>query len=158
MSNYDKEKSQLKTIANHLNKMNIPFDYVDLKFGENVRPIIVFNKNYGNIYFDVVVVAQSHESVDDWLTVRCLLYDFSELKINQINSIFKLCLELNYYIPETTFSVNNNLIFIENDMPLDISHENFEFEILGFDVGIQNFISGMENLGFEVKGIQGLYK
>ncbi|MHA1271790.1 MAG: hypothetical protein ACTSPY_18530 [Candidatus Helarchaeota archaeon] len=151
MSNYDKEKSQLTTIANHLNKMNIPFDFRDFRFGDIVKPTIRFTAEYNNFDFDIVISAMSYES-REWLSLRCIVYNFSKLKIEQINNIFELCLEINFYIPETTFSVNGDLIFIENDMPINISIGDFEFELTGFDVGIQNFLDHMKDLGFKVEG------
>ena len=160
MSNYNKEKSQIKIIAGFLDKLNEPYDYYDLDYGNGViKPVLILTTEYNGINFDVIASAQSAKGFEkDWLTIRCFIYDFSKLKINKANELFKLCLELNYIIPETTFSVFQNRLFLEADMPLDINMDKFDFELAGFDIGLQNLFLRIKDIGVKIDHTKGLSK
>jgi hypothetical protein len=72
--------------------------------------------------------------------------------------VYRLSLSLNFSIPETTFSILNDFLYIEADMPLDVSKEDFDFEVKGFEWGVGNFIENMKKLGLTVTPTGGILK
>lgn len=158
MTNYDWEKNTLKTIEKHFDKLGIAFEYIDIDMGnENVKPAIYSNLKLKDIDFDIYISAQDIHDVQ-WIVLRCLVCDLSDLDLNEVNNIIKLALTVNYYVPETTFSLIKDFLYLENDMTLDIEMENLNFEISGLELGISVFIGKLEEIGFSLTSTKGLLK
>ncbi|MBD3228287.1 MAG: hypothetical protein GF329_08860 [Candidatus Lokiarchaeota archaeon] len=158
MVDYDWEKKQLKAIEEHFKKKNISYEYIDIDMGnEVVKPAIYTTVKLKGLDFDVYVSAQDVHDVQ-WIVIRCLVCDLKDLDLNEINKILKIALTVNYYIPETTFSLINDSLFIENDMPLEVSLESFNFEIRGLEIGIGIFQQNMEDLGLTITSTKGILK
>ncbi|MHA1270265.1 MAG: hypothetical protein ACTSPY_10800 [Candidatus Helarchaeota archaeon] len=156
MSNYDKEKDQLKLIAKYFSKSGLDFKWVDFDFGHGfVKPVIVSSNQYQDVPLDIVASAQSAEGVDDWLTLRVFLCKVDNLDKDKLLDLLKLCLQLNFEIPETTFSMKGNMIFLEADMPTNISEKDFQFELDGMDFGIPLLFNGMKKLGLSINPTKG---
>ena len=158
MSKYDWEKNQLKRIENLLQKMQIPFGYIDIDLGDGIsKPAISIITNFQDIEFEVLISAQDVNDIQ-WLVLRCLACSIADLSVDKANEVMKLALTINYHLPETTFSLIKDFLFIENDMPLDIDLEDFDFELCGFELGLQNFLIQMNKIGMQVTSTKGILK
>jgi hypothetical protein len=158
MADYNWEKNTLKTIEKHFNNLGVAFEYIDINMGnEIVKPAIYSSLKLKDIDFDIYISAQDVHNVQ-WIVLRCIVCDLNDLDLKDVNEIFKLALTVNYYIPETTFSSANDFLYLENDMPLDVDAENFNFEITGLELGISIFIKQMEAKGYSITSTKGILK
>jgi len=147
----ESDKNKLKRMESILQKIDIPYEYIEFNTGGgNFKPALVINGVFQEITFNVFITIKKIEGLNEWFLIRCLVYDVSKLDVKKVNEVLKLCLSLNYLIPETTFSLYENSIFIEAEMPLDIDVERFNFEIIGIELGLANFLKKMKNIGLEV--------
>ena len=151
MSNYNEIKNKMKKIENLLNEMNMDYNSIDLKISANEKiPVIMIKGEFANKEYKVFFFYDSYEGFGEWITARCPVYEITGLNEKKRNRVFTICLQLSDLIPETTYSICNDLIYVEGDMPLDLSIDSFDFELQGLDLGVSNFIENMEKFGFKI--------
>jgi len=78
-------------------------------------------------------------SNDDWICLKVLLLDTEEINPELKCNLYQSCLELNFELPETTFSLNDERIYIEADLPVGLTFKNFKLELDALNEGIETF-------------------
>jgi hypothetical protein len=135
MVDYKKEVKNLEAIGEYLDKLDMDFDLKDAVDENNEKfPIILSTYKHKNINFAMHIL-----SIDDWICMKVLLLDAENIKSELRCSIYQSCLELNFELPETTFSVNDGAIYIEADMPSGFSLGDFKLELEALKAGIDIF-------------------
>ncbi len=154
MENYKKEKKNLSKIANYLKKLNINYEFEEYKTsqGEDV-PIIHMCFEYKDYKFDLLI-----RNMIDWIVSKCYLLDLSKLSDEKLLNIFRMGLELNYLLPETTFSVYKNYFFVESDMPINGSFLDFKIELYSILAGLTCFLNLLPPEISEIKDTLGKLK
>ncbi|HUX98747.1 MAG TPA: hypothetical protein VMV49_04280 [Candidatus Deferrimicrobium sp.] len=143
MSSYETEKENLKKIAQYLEKEKVSYKWEDLSFysGEKwpaIKTTYIYkdtkhtHKDYG---FDLLI-----GNSEDWFEMKCLVLKTDQLTKDLRYDIYEWCLSLNFELWETTFSAFFEQIFVESDMPLNISYEDFKYELQALKKGIDLFI------------------
>ena len=133
---YDQEKRNLTEVGTYLEKMDIPHDLVDIEDSEGKRnPAIVTNYKCRDYQFEVTI-----RNNEDWINVYCFVLDTSELDDDALLSIYKACLELNFRLPEVTFSAWEDSIYIEADMLVGVPFKDFAAEFNSIALGIDHFV------------------
>ncbi|HUY00430.1 MAG TPA: hypothetical protein VMV49_12790 [Candidatus Deferrimicrobium sp.] len=139
MVNYEREKVNLGKISKFLEKMRINHQFQDIKNGDNETvPIIDAVFQYEDLKFRLKI-----RNLEDWIVTKCLIMDFSDFPADKVLTLFRLGLELNYILPETTFSVFDNEFYIESDMPLHGKFEDFQIEWHSITIGLDRFLAAM---------------
>jgi len=140
MVNYEQEKQNLEVAAKHLDKLKVKYEFVDLETAEGDKfPAIISTYDYKKMTFDLHIVNN-----DDWLCVKCLILDTSELDPELACAVYRVAMELNFELPETTFSANDGFLFIEADMKVGINFEDFKQEWDSLNEGLDQVV---EDLG-----------
>ncbi|HUX98238.1 MAG TPA: hypothetical protein VMV49_01675 [Candidatus Deferrimicrobium sp.] len=151
MGDNKSEKKDLEKIAKLLEKINMEFTFFDLKYAQDeVHPAIHTSYKAEGKEFDVIIRSYSQKDLGKWINMRCFVFNTSELDTETANKVFKLCLQLNYFLPETTFSWFDEKIFIESDMPIDVSLDDFKFELKGLSLGLENLTHHFKSLGLTI--------
>lgn len=131
------ERKNIGKIAQHLDQINIPYRFQDIGDHEDVIfPAIICTFRVENLEFDVIIYC-----LNKWIHVKTLVMETSDLSQDVLLKIYELCLELNYDLPEVTFSVFQKNIFIEVDSLIDVDFDDFKAEFLSIGDGIEVFIS-----------------
>ena len=132
---YKEEKKNLENFSQMLKKMKIPFKFKDLGNSGEIFPAIVCTYRNEDTDFDVVIY-----NIADWIHVKCLVLETTGLPTPVALSIYKLALSLNYDLPETTFSLFNDNLYLEIDCLLDIDYDDFVGEFNSIPKGLKLFI------------------
>ncbi|MHA1651175.1 MAG: hypothetical protein ACTSYB_13355 [Candidatus Helarchaeota archaeon] len=147
MVDYQKEKQNLEKIAEYFDKMNISYDFTDEFTDSNEKfPLLITIYTYRNLHFGLHVINN-----DDWICAKAMVLDTAMLDPSVIHEIYQICLELNFQLPETTYSANEGQIFVEADMPVGVSFEDFKREIMSIGRGIDILIDALFPLGVNLK-------
>ncbi|MBD3227954.1 MAG: hypothetical protein GF329_07170 [Candidatus Lokiarchaeota archaeon] len=150
MVDIKKQKKDLENVESILKKSNNKYNWIDLPIGKNEKkPVIITSCTYKKRVYDVIISAQYWKGVDDWACMRCYVFNTKNLPDDKLIDVYRLCLSLNFSIPETTFSISNDFVYLECDMPFDISSDDFAFEVKGLELGVGNFVENMLKLGLE---------
>ena len=135
MVDYKKEVKHLEAIGEYLDKLDMKFDLKDAVDANNEKfPIILSTHKHKNINFAMHILSN-----DDWICIKVLLLDAENINPELRCSVYESCLELNFELPETTFSVNDGSIYIEADMPSGLSLGDFKLELEALKAGIDIF-------------------
>ncbi|MHA1271789.1 MAG: hypothetical protein ACTSPY_18525 [Candidatus Helarchaeota archaeon] len=158
MLDYISQKNILNKIAHHLTDMDVPFNWVDILLQNNEkRVILLLVFLFDDLEFDTTISIESLEGADDWISLRCYAFDISTIEDPKaINQILRIVLELNFYIPETTFALfKRKHVYIKSDMPVNVSLKSLEFEFNGFELGLINFFNKLRTLGYKIDPTKG---
>jgi hypothetical protein len=150
--NYEEEKVNLESIANYLDKMGIPFVFQDIGEKENEKfPGIACTYRYNNSDFDVIVF-----SVGNWIHVKALVLDTKEYPSELVRQLYEIALNLNYELPETTFSAFNQKVYIEIDCLVNVAFDDFEGEFKSIAEGLNNYLERIEKIeGIKIYSTKG---
>lgn len=136
---YIEERKNLGKLAEYLDRMNVPYGFHDIGNAEQeIFPAIICTYRCADIDFDVILY-----NIGRWLHVKCLIMnlDTSKLTSSVTMTIYEIVLELNYDLPECTFSLFKNNLYIEIDCLTSIGFEDFQAEFHSIGEGIENFIN-----------------
>ncbi|MHA1611566.1 MAG: hypothetical protein ACTSYU_05900 [Promethearchaeota archaeon] len=138
---YDEEKQILNSVSEYLAKMGVPYKNQDIGGQTKDKfPVLICTYRYqGEYNFDVIIY-----NVGKWLHVKCLVLKSSSLKPENREKTYELALQLNYDLPEVTFSANKGDIYIEMDALVGISYDNFAGEFASISEGIGAFIQKIQ--------------
>jgi len=121
---YLDERKNLEKIAEHLDEMQVPYSFKEIGNNENdTFPAIICTYRYSNLDFDVVIY-----NITEWIHVKALIMNASNFSSKALLTIYELCLELNYDLPEVTFSASEKNIYIEVDCLVDVDFDDFKAE------------------------------
>ena len=152
---YIQERKNLDQISTYLKRIGIPYR---LKFvadsEETMFPALICTYQCQGVDFDVILY-----NLNRWILTKCLIMKTSNLNSETLLSLYKLCLGLNYSLPETTFSSFKADIFIEIDCLVNVSYEDFKAEFNSIGEGIEAFLNSVkENQDISVKSTKGMVK
>lgn len=150
---YQEEKQILAKIVQFLDRMGVPYKFQDIgEKDKEIFPAVVCTFRYQNsIDFDVIVY-----TIGKWIHVKCLVLKTDDLKLQMRAQLYELSLQLNYDLPEVTFSANNGDIYIEMDALIDTTFEDFASEFNSISEGIGVFIQSVrEDLKIEIVSTKG---
>jgi len=137
MGNYSKAKEELNVVGIYLKKMDVPYDLIDMIDEEGEKsPAIVTTYQHKDYEFEVTI---RHHG--DWINVYCFILDTSGLDNDVERVLYKTCLELNYLLPEVTFSAHKDDLYIEADMLVGVPFKDFEAEFNSIALGINQFVA-----------------
>jgi hypothetical protein len=137
--NYDVEKTNLIQISKHLELMKIPFIFQDIgEIPEEKFPAIACTYRHNQIDFDVIIY-----SIGDWINVKALIMDLHQYSSDIALQTYETCLNLNFELPETTFSAFNQRLYVEMDCLVEVDHETFQSEFQSIAEGINQFMERM---------------
>ncbi len=135
------ERKNIGKIAQHLDQINIPYRFQDIGDQENsIFPAIICTFRVENLEFDVIIY-----NLSQWIHVKTLVMETSNLSSEALLAIYELCLELNYDLSEVTFSSNQKSIYIEVDCLVTVDFDDFKAEFLSIGEGIEIFIERIKN-------------
>lgn len=140
---YAEEQANLNKISKYLDKMGIPYKNQDLGSESKSKfPALLCTYRFENKHnFDVIVY-----SIGEWINIKCLVLRRKKIPSHFLTDIYELCLQLNYDLPEVTFSANKGDIFIEMDALAESSFEDFAEEFKSIPVGITHFVEKVQEL------------
>jgi hypothetical protein len=148
LKDYETQKKNLEVFTTFLEFYSIQYTLVDEKLDTGQKyPVLKFVYRIEGMDYDVKLVA-----FFDWATARCYLFDTKTVNEKMACTIFQKCLELNYLLPNTTFSMYNRKIFSEVDMELTASPKEFEFEMNGLTYGIEDFTKFLKSQNLKTVG------
>lgn len=133
----------IEKVAKWLEQMNLKIIRV-----EDESRIIV-NYQITDYVFQVQLL-----SSDSWINAKALVANTKDLSETELLQLYRSVLIANWELNEVTFSVDpdNGNIWVETDMPIDTSFENFEVEITSIPFGIKHFLDKIApTLSFEVR-------
>ncbi|WP_371803475.1 hypothetical protein [Candidatus Lokiarchaeum ossiferum] len=134
---YISERNNIGKIALHLDQINIPYRFQDIGDQEDkIFPALICTFRVENLEFDVIIY-----NLNKWIHIKTLVMDTADLSSDILLKVYELCLELNYDLPEVTFSAFQKNIFIEVDCLVDVDFDDFKAEFLSIGDGIEAFIS-----------------
>lgn len=149
---YLEEQQHLKKIQDYLDQMSVPYKLHDIgdKQGEKFPALICTYRSH-ELDFDVIIYNLGH-----WIHVKCMVMNTINLSAQTRLPIFELCLELNYDLPECTFSAYKKNIFIEIDCLQDVDFDDFSAEFHSIGDGIEAFIENISDFHqVEIKSTKG---
>jgi len=152
---YIEERNHLNLISDYLDRIGIPYRIKDIADGEEtVFPALICTYQCQGLDFDVILY-----NLNRWIHTKCMLMDTANLNSDILLSLYKLCLDLNYSLPEATFSSFEANIFIEIDCLVSVSYEDFKAEFNSIGVGIEAFINSVkENQEISLTSTKGMVK
>ena len=151
LSNYKKESNYLKKIKKYLIDLEIQFEEIDMNYADGLHPAIYLVYPHEKRDFDVIIRAEITDDLGDYFQLYCPLYNTDPLDIKIANKLFRKCLELNFFLPETKIVLDSrNYLYIKAEMPVSLSLDEFNFELDGIDLGIENFVPKLESLGLRL--------
>ena len=133
----------IEKVAKWLEQMNLKIIRV-----EDESRIIV-NYQITDYVFQVQLL-----SSDSWINAKALVANTKDLSETELLQLYRSVLIANWELNEVTFSVDpdNGNIWVETDMPIDTSFENFEVEITSIPFGIKHFLDKIApKLSFEIR-------
>lgn len=153
---YIEERKNLGRIAEYLDQdqMKIPYEFQDI--GDKDReifPAIICVYRCGDLDFDVILY-----NLGKWIHVKALLLNTSLYPSQTVLSIYEISLGLNYDLPECTFSLFKNNLYIEVDCLIGIPFNDFKAEFESIGNGIEAFLNVIKNQDEEIsiKSTKGL--
>jgi hypothetical protein len=130
---YSEERKNLEKISSFLSQMGVPSQIKDVDDGEGgAFPVILCAYRYNNLDFDVVI-----QNIGKWIHTKCLVVDIEGLSTPILFHLYKTCLEINYTLPEVTYSSYKGNIYIECDSIVDTNFDDFEAEFNSIPDGIE---------------------
>lgn len=152
---YIDERNHLNSISNYLDRIGIPYRMNDIADNEEtVFPALICTYQCQGLDFDVILY-----NLNRWIHTKCMLMNTSNLNSETLLSLYKLCLDLNYSLPEATFSSFKADIFIEIDCLVSVSYEDFKAEFNSIGEGIEAFInSAKKNQEISLTSTKGMVK
>lgn len=154
---YFEERTNLNSIAIYLERIGVPYRLKDIADSEGtVFPALICTYQCQNLDFDVILY-----NLNKWVHVKCMIMNTTTLNLDPkiLLSLYKLCLDLNYSLPESTFSTFKDDIFIEIDCLVNVSFEDFKAEFTSIGEGIEAFIQAVNrDKEITVKSTKGMVK
>jgi len=139
---YKEQKKALHRIERYLDRLNIDYELKETVDFEGHKTLVIYTTYIrGDFQFDIII-----SNVRDWFTMKCFILDLEDLSQDQILAVFRLGLELNYKLFETTFSVLDNRLYIEADMSVKASFEDFQLELNSISIGVDNFVPKIKQI------------
>jgi hypothetical protein len=139
---FEDEKKNLEVIKGFLDKLDVPNEMKKLAEGSAEEfPAIGCTFRYDNLDFDVIVY-----NLGKWIHVKCLVLETESLAPEVLLRIYKTSLELNYELPETTFSAYGENLYVEIDCLTDSDFDDFESEFNSIAEGIIAFVKKAEKI------------
>jgi hypothetical protein len=132
---YEIEKQNLDIIAGHLEKMNVPFALQDIGEGDTKFPALACTYRSADIDFDVIIY-----TINEWIHVKTLVVETGEMDVEKAFQLYEIALNLNYQLPETTFSAYNRKLYVEMDCLVNVPFEDFQSEFNSIAEGINAFV------------------
>ena len=153
MGNYIEERKNLGKIAEYLDQMKIPYQFQDIgDKDKEIFPAITCVYRC-DVDFDVILY-----NLGNWVHVKALLLNTSLLPSQTVLTIYEICLGLNYDLPECTFSLFKNNLYIEIDCLVGVPYNDFKAEFQSIGAGIETFLNVIKNQDEEIsiKSTKGL--
>ena len=150
---YLEEKKNLEKIAEYLdqNEMKIPYKFQDIGDTDNeVFPAIICVFRCGELDFDVILY-----NLGKWIHGKALLLNTNPFPSQTVLKIYEISLGLNYDLPECTFSLFKNNLYIEIDCLVGIPLKDFKAEFESIGIGIESFINVIKNQDISIKSTKG---
>ncbi len=149
---YLNEQKNLKKIALYFKKMGVPYKQQDIGDLEGEKfPALICTYRSHELDFDVIIY-----NLGRWIHVKCMILNTIDLPDLVRLSIYELCLQLNYDLPECTFSSFKKNIFIEIDCLTEIDFDDFSAEFNSIGEGIELFIDNViKEHDLELKSTKG---
>lgn len=151
---YVEERKNLGNIAEYLDQMKIPYEFSDIgDKDKEIFPAITCVYRCGDLDFDVILY-----SLGKWVHVKALLLNTSFLPSQTVLTIYEISLGLNYDLPECTFSLFKNNLYIEIDCLVGVPYNDFKAEFESIGNGIETFLNVIKNQDEEIsiKSTKGL--
>lgn len=134
---YLEERNHLGAVAEHLAKMQVPYQFKDIGDQEgDIFPAIVCTYRCNNLEFDVILY-----NIKKWIHVKCMILDLIPFSSEELLSLYEIVLGLNYELPEVTFSLHNKKLYLEIDCLIGIDFDDFEGEFNSIGEGIDSLMS-----------------
>lgn len=77
-----------------------------------------------------------------WIQVKALLLESGNIAKNMREYLFRLMLVANFELNEVTYSISSDGdVFVETDMPVDTTYENFDSEYGSIEFGAHYFFT-----------------
>ena len=143
---YIEERKNLGNIAKYLDQMKIPYEFKDI--GDKDReifPAIICVYRCGDLDFDVILY-----NLGKWIHGKALLLKTDLFPSETILTIYEIALGLNYDLPECTFSLFKNNLYIEIDCLVGVPFKDFKAEFESIGNGIEAFLNLIKNQGEEI--------
>ena len=153
---YIEERKNLGRIAEYLEKMNVPYEFQDIgDKDKEIFPAIICIFRCGDLDFDVILY-----NLGNWIHVKALLLNTSLYPSQTVLSIYEISLGLNYDLPECTFSLFKNNLYIEIDCLIGIPFNDFKAEFISIGNGIETFLNVIKKQkeDISIKSTKGLVK
>ncbi|MHA1521552.1 MAG: hypothetical protein ACTSRK_15330 [Promethearchaeota archaeon] len=134
---YIDERNHLGNISEHLTKMEVPFEFKDI--GESpgdIFPAVICTYRCNSLDFDVILY-----NIGKWINVKCMVMNLAAFTDDALQAIFSIALELNYDLPEVTFSKHSQRLYIEVDCLVGIKYDDFAEEFNSIGDGIDMLIN-----------------
>ena len=151
MTDLEKEKENLAQTGKYLEQLGIAYGVKNVLNEEGgMFPCIFTTYQYKGYTFDLTI-----QNIGDWIIMKCLILDLSTFSDEQVLSLYELGLDLNYILPETTFSAHKRKLYVEADMVLGASFEDFKDNLNSIAVGIDVFTDELDPGQAELKNTEG---
>ncbi|MHA1584655.1 MAG: hypothetical protein ACTSVU_02125 [Promethearchaeota archaeon] len=139
---YNDERQNLGEITIYLDSMEIPYKFQDFsENGDERFPALLCTYRCQNMDFEVMIY-----NVGRWIHVKAMVMSAHTLKSKTKLDIYQLCLELNYDLPECTFSSHKDIIYIEIDCLKDVDSDDFIGEFQSIGDGIDAFVTRVNDV------------
>ncbi len=146
---YLDERNNLGLISEHLKEMGVPFEFKDIG-GEpsgEIFPAIICTYRCNKLDFDVILY-----NLTKWIHVKCMVMNLADFADDNLLAIFGISLELNYDLPEVTFSQHSQKLYIEVDCLVGIKQDDFaeEFNSIGDGIDmLMNILNKQKEISLE---------
>ncbi len=148
---YDEEKEIISKIAGYLDKLEVSYQVDDIKTEkEEIVPIIYTYYKYRDFKFDLMM-----RNIGNWVLIKCFILDLEDFSDEQVLAVYEIGLALNYMLPETTFSAYERKLFVESDMDVGVSFEDFKRELYSIANGIDDFVDAIASVKGRLKDTLG---
>ena len=148
MGHYLEERNHLGNISEHLQKMEVPFEFKDIgETSGDIFPAIICTYRCNALDFDVILY-----NIANWIHVKCMVMNLADFAQDNLLAIFGIALELNYDLPEVTFSQHGQKLYIEVDCLVGIKFEDFveEFNSIGEGIDqLMNILNKQKEINIE---------
>jgi len=134
---YIEERKNLTHIAEYLEQMHVPYEFQDIgDKDKEIFPAILCVYRAEDLDFDVILY-----NLGKWVHVKALVLNTSYFPSKTVLTIYEIALGLNYDLPECTFSLFKNNLYIEIDCLAGIPFEDFKAEFESIGNGIEVFLN-----------------
>ena len=151
---YVEERKNLGNIAEYLDQMKIPYEFQDIgDKDKEIFPAVICVYRCRDLDFDVILY-----NLGKWVHVKALLLNTALFPSQTILTIYEISLGLNYDLPECTFSLFKNNLYIEIDCLVGVAFNDFKAEFESIGNGIEAFLNVIKNQEEEIsiKSTKGL--